>query len=190
LRGIGIAFRIGKENRMRLSKGAGVLLLALTALAADKVQRLNVKTGLWEVTTITHNQGHMPIPEGMLKRMTPEQRARMDARLKAQPAERSHTITHKSCVTEQDTQKGDLFSTNPNQECTEQIVSSTSTAAEIHMVCERQGIQGNGTLTIKALNPEYVKGSSHITANGNGQTLNTDSTFTAKWVGASCGKSY
>lgn len=173
---------------MRLRIWAGLLLIALTAFAADKVQRLNVRTGLWEVTTTIHNQGHMPIPAAMLERMTPEQRARMEERLKAQPADRSRTITHKNCLTEQDMQKGDLFSTNPNKECTEHVVNSTSTAAEIQMSCKGEGLQGNGTVKIKVLNPENVEGSSHVTATGNGQTLNTDSTFTAKWVSANCGK--
>lgn len=173
---------------MRLRIWAGLLLIALTAFAADKVQRLNVRTGLWEVTTTIHNQGHMPIPAAMLERMTPEQRARMEERLKAQPADRSRTITHKNCLTEQDMQKGDLFSTNPNKECTEHVVNSTPTAAEIQMSCKGEGLQGNGTVKIKVLNPENVEGSSHVTATGNGQTLNTDSTFTAKWVSANCGK--
>ncbi len=173
---------------MRLRIWAGLLLIALTAFAADKVQRLNVRTGLWEVTTTIHNQGHMPIPAAMLERMTPEQRARMEERLKAQPADRSRTITHKNCLTEQDMQKGDLFSSNPNKECTEHVVNSTSTAAEIQMSCKGEGLQGNGTVKIKVLNPENVEGSSHVTATGNGQTLNTDSTFTAKWVSANCGK--
>lgn len=173
---------------MRIRITAGVLLLALTAFAADKMQRLNVKTGLWEVTKTIRNEGHMPIPAGMLERLTPEQRARMEARLKAQPAERSRTITQKNCVTEQDMHKGDMFSTNPNKECTEHIVNSSSTAAEIQVMCKGEGIQGNGTVKIRVLNPGNVEGASHIKATGNGQTLNTDSTFTAKWVSASCGK--
>ena len=173
---------------MRVRITAGILLLTLTAWAGDKVQRLNVKAGLWEVTTTIHNQGHMPVPAAMLERMTPEQRARMEERLKAQPADRSRTITHKNCVTEEDMQKGNLFSTTPNKECTEHVVNSTSTSAEIQMACKSEGIQGNGTIKIKARSPESVEGSSHITAAGNGQTLNTDSTFTAKWVSASCGK--
>ena len=173
---------------MRTRITAGVLLLALTAFAADKLQRLNVKTGLWEVTKNVRNEGHMPIPSGMLERLTPEQRVRMEARLKAQPAERSRTITQKNCVTERAMQKGDLFSTNPNKDCTEHIVNSTSTAAEIQMSCKGEGLEGNGTVKIKVLNPENVEGSSHITATGNGQKLNTDATFTAKWVSATCGK--
>ncbi len=173
---------------MRVRLWAGFLLFALTTFAADRLQRLDVKTGLWEVTKTIHNEGHIPIPEAMLERLTPEQRARMEARLKAQPADRSRTITERSCVTEQDMQKGNLFSSNPNKECTEHIVNSTSTSAEIQMVCKGEGIQGNGTVKIKVLNPEKVEGSSHITATGNGQTLNTDSTFSAKWVSATCGR--
>jgi hypothetical protein len=175
---------------MRVRVATGILLVALSGFAADRLLRLNVKTGLWEVTKTIRNVGHMPIPAGMLERLTPEQRARMEARLKAQPAERSRTITEKECVTEQDMHKGDLFTTNPNRECTEHLVNATSTDAVIQLACREEGLQGNGMVKIKVLNPESVEGSSHITATGNGRTLNTDSTFTAKWVSATCGKTH
>src|SRR5215471_1665648 len=99
----------------------GMLIFALTAFAADKMQRLNVKTGLWEVTTTMSTQGETPVPAELLQRLTPEQRARMEARMKAQPAGRSRTTTEKNCLTEEDLAKGDSFSKNPNQECTQKI---------------------------------------------------------------------
>jgi hypothetical protein len=172
---------------MRNFKLAAVLWLAVVALGADKLQRLNVKTGLWEVTTTINSRGHMPIPAEMLQRLTPEQRARMEARMKAQPAERARTITQRNCVTEKDMEKGALFNSTPNQECTEKIVTSTATSAEIEMSCDTRGVRGNGTVKLQVLSPESVQGSSHITALGNGQTLNTDSTFAARWISASCG---
>jgi Protein of unknown function (DUF3617) len=167
---------------------AGILLVALAAFAGDKLQRMNVRTGLWESTITTNSQGQIPLPAGILDRLTPEQRARMEARMKAQPNERSRTSTEKHCVTDKDLDKGSLFTTKPNQACTEQVVSSTASSAEVHYVCEVEGIKGNGTVKIQAINAENVKGSTEIHASGNGQTTNTNSSFTAKWLGSDCGK--
>jgi hypothetical protein len=55
-----------------------VLLLSLTVMAADKIQPLNVKLGLWETTHTTTTSGQMPIPPEMLAKLTPEQRAKME----------------------------------------------------------------------------------------------------------------
>jgi len=173
---------------MRIRLVSAILLVALAAFAGDKLQRLNVKTGLWENTTTINTQGQMPIPSEMLDKLTPEQRARMEARMKAQPNERSHAITEKHCVTEKDLNDGKVFSSKPNQECTQQLVSSTATSAEIHMACEGEGIKGSGTVKIQVIDPEHVKGSTQIHAAGNGQTIDTQSTFTSKWLGADCGK--
>jgi hypothetical protein len=173
---------------MRIRLVLGIVLVALAAFAGDKVQRLNVKTGLWENTTTVNSQGQMPIPAEMLERLTPEQRARMEARMKAQPNERSRTFTEKHCVTAKDLNDGTLFSKNPSQECTQEIVNSTSTSAEVHLVCAAEGIKGDGTVKVQVLNPENVKGTTQIHASGNGQTINTNSSFTAKWLSASCGK--
>lgn len=173
---------------MRIRLISAILLVALAAFAGDKMQRLNVKMGLWENTTTINTQGQMPIPSEMLDKLTPEQRARMEARMKAQPNERSHTITEKHCITEKDLDKGSLFTTKPNQECTEQLVSSNASYAEVRYVCEAEGIKGNGTVKIQVIDPEHVKGSTQIHAAGNGQTIDTQSTFTSKWLSASCGK--
>ncbi len=173
---------------MRTRLLIGMLLVALAAFAGDKLQRLNVRTGQWEVTTTINTQGQLPISPELLARMSPEQRARMQARMNAQPGQRSRTITHKDCVTEKELERAELFSTKPNQECTQNIVSSSSIAAEIHIVCEAEGMKGEGTVKIQVLSPESTKGSSHMTGSGGGHTMTSDSTFTAKWVSASCSK--
>ncbi len=173
---------------MRTRIIVATLLISIAVLAQEKLQRLNVKTGLWEVTTTINRQGHTPIPAALLDRLTPEQRARMEARLKAQPDQHTSTITHQDCVTEEDLQKMSAFSKNPNFECTQKVLSSTSTVAEVHMDCQGEGIKANGTMRLQALSSENVKGSVKMTAIGNGQTMNTDSEFTSRWVSATCPK--
>jgi hypothetical protein len=173
---------------MRIRLLVGILLVALAALAGDKSQRLNIKTGLWENTMTISQQGKMPLPPEMLDRLSPEQRARMEARMKAQPDDHTHTFTKKSCITEHDLDNETIFSKPPAEGCTRQVVKFTSTYAEVHYVCAMQDAKGEGTVKVQVLNPENVKGSGQIHAVAYGQPINTNSSFAAKWLGSDCGK--
>ena len=48
---------------------------ATVVLAAQKIEPLNVKLGLWEMNTTTKSGGEMPISHALLNKLTPEQRA-------------------------------------------------------------------------------------------------------------------
>lgn len=173
---------------MRTPVLVGIVLIASAAIAGDKMQKFNVKPGLWEVTNTVNTNGAMPFSDEMLSRLTPEQRARVEARMKAQSGSRSHSTTYKSCVTEQDLDRGKAFGDQHNNECTQTVVKSTATMAEVHVVCEAEGMKSNGTVKMQALSPESVKGSTEMTATGSGRSMTSNSTLTARWVSASCGK--
>jgi hypothetical protein len=165
-----------------------VLLLAssLAVWAANKVQPLNVRVGLWEVSTTVSSNGQMPIPADLLARLTPEQRARMEERMKANSAGKTRTTTHKNCLTKEKLDRGDTFSED-RKTCTETLVTSTSSTVEVRVVCENEGVKSNGTFHIDALNPENIKGSIHMVAAGGNHSMNMSSTFTGKWIASSCG---
>ena len=153
--------------------------------AGVKLQPMNVKPGLWESTTTMNIAGEMPVPAEVLNRLTPEQRARMEARMKANSNGHTNTDTHKSCVTKEDIENQRLHLGDSNG-CTQTIISSTSTSAKANISCEVEGMTGNGTYEVEALDPEHIQGTSHATMTGNGQTRNVDGKFTSKWLGASC----
>ena len=165
-----------------------VLLLASSSAvwAENKVQPLNVRVGLWEVTTTVASNGQMPIPADLLARLTPEQRARMEERMKANSSGKTRTTTHKNCLTKEKLDRGETFS-EERKTCTETLVTSTSSTVEVRVVCENQGVKSNGTLHIDALNPENVQGSMHMVASGGDHSMNMSSTFTGKWIASSCG---
>jgi hypothetical protein len=161
----------------------GVLLIS-AAGAAEKIQPFNVKTGVWETTTIT-TTGGMPIPNDLLSKLTPEQRARMEERMKTTSGGKTKTTTSRSCVTKDDLQKVPKLGLDPKT-CTTTVISSTGTRAEVHAVCELEGIKGNGTMVFEALSTENVKSSGDSTATVNGQTINVTSNSTSKWLGSNC----
>jgi hypothetical protein len=170
--------------KMRATFTAFLLLAASTSLAEDKFQPLNVKAGLWESTTATTMSGEMPIPPERLARLTPEQRARIETALKARSGQNTRSNTYKTCETKEKLQKTPF---EDKQQCKETIISSTSSHAELNVECTNGDIKTSGTLKVDADSDESVKGSGHMTATAGGRTMNSDVSFTSKWLGASCG---
>ena len=165
------------------------LLLSTCALvwAADKVKPLNLKLGLWEATSLTSMTGAPPIPPEMLAKMTPEQRARYEERMKAREAEPPRSHTEKSCVKQEDLDHNKMFSSDDDEEaCTRTVISSTDTSIEVHLECQG-AIKRSGTFQVESSSPESAKGSMHMAATNSDRAMNVDVTFTAKWIAAACG---
>jgi len=155
--------------------------------SAAKLQPLNVKPGLWESTRTIKREGAMPIPAEMLNRLSPEQRARMEERMKAKSAAHTSTATEKHCLTKEDLER-DRLKLADTKECTTTVVSSTSTSAKAKLMCDQEGMHATGTLDLEAPDPEHVNGSYRSEVNANGHTMNVEGTWTSKWLGSSCGE--
>jgi hypothetical protein len=153
------------------------------AAASTKLQPLNVKTGLWESTTTYTRAGELPIPAGTLDRLTPEQRARLEERMKANG---TSTMTYKSCLKKEDLENPDF---TDKKQCTWTTLESSSTKAKGSAICNypESGMKLSGTGEIIAVDQEHVKGNIHMTATGSGRKMTTDGVLTAKWLGSGCG---
>jgi len=74
----------------------GILLGSLlTVGAADNVQPLNVKAGLWEVTTTGASSKDVVLPAALLEKLSSEQRARIEERIKASRSDTAKTTIKK-----------------------------------------------------------------------------------------------
>ncbi len=147
-----------------------------------KYQPLNIKTGLWEVTYTRSSNGEMPIPAEYAAHLTPDQLARMQAAMKNSG---NSTHTYKSCVKKEDVD-GSLLNSKDNRDCKVTILQSTSSEVEGKMSCNIEGMRGDGTMNMQALDSEHTKGTTHLTMTGNGKTFNTDATISSKWVSSDC----
>jgi hypothetical protein len=154
--------------------------------SAAKLQPLNVKPGLWESTRTIKREGTLPIPAEMLNRLTPEQRARMEERMKANSAAHTSTTTEKHCLTQEDLER-DKLKLAETRECTTTVIASTSTSAKARLVCDQEGMHATGTLDLEASDPEHVNGSYRSAVNAGGHTMNVEGKWTSKWLGAACG---
>jgi len=169
---------------LRISLVAAITLCA-SFLAAHKATRLNIKTGLWRVMTITAAGDDIMLSAGLLEKLTPEQRARVEERMKArQSGLQERTIT-KQCLTRAELESGVPFRT-VGKSCTWTLLSSTRSKVEMRGKCVDQGFKTGATLRIEALSPEEAEGSLQFSSNRENSTPATTSTFKAKWIGPQC----
>jgi hypothetical protein len=161
----------------------GVLTIALGA----QFQALNVKLGLWEITSTSQTTG---MPAIDLSTVPPEYRGRAEAAMKAQleQSAKPSTRVRKACVTKENLQK-DLFqNASKDPSCKWTTIAQTSSVGEFTIECTGKQ-QVSGHIRYEAANSENVKGTMTmkvVTAPGAGP-MTSNTTLTSRWIGASCG---
>ena len=159
---------------MRRILAWAVLCLAASAAlaAAEKIQPLNAKTGLWQMTQTVKWNGLPPQMQQMMQSVKP-------------------TTTYKSCVRPKD------LSSNPwtngsGDGCHWTALNSNGTDMELQgKSCDMGkdwGMTADVDGKIHLLDSEHGTGSFHITMTGNGQTMRGHADYTGKWIGATCTK--
>src|SRR6185312_17371693 len=90
--------RAEEQMRTQIVLAVALGIEAPALMAQEKITPLNVKTGLWQSTTTIAISGSMGIPPEMEAKLTPEQRARMEAAMKQSGTGQPHTTTNKGCI--------------------------------------------------------------------------------------------
>lgn len=153
------------------------------AWAADTFHPLNIKPGQWEYTTSSSLSGGPPVPPETFARMTNEQRAMLEEKMKTLEG---RGATTRSCVTKEKLDKP-LQWGREDKACTYNLVTSNGSAQEIHVECTHENRKSSGTVRIQALNSETIKGSVEMTITTGGKSMNTNTSFTGKWIAPTCG---
>jgi hypothetical protein len=134
-----------------------VCLAAIGLVAANNVQPLNVKTGLWQVTMTTTIQG-MGTPR---------------------------THTYKSCVTKENLNQYPFA--DPDNSCNYQVQSSTGSHMDVSGSCvPKEGGKADFKITLDATDSENVQGTGQLTLAGPDGAMHGDYSGKGKWIGASC----
>ena len=167
----------------------GYTLIGMIAgIALGQQVRPQVKTGLWEQTITITRQGALPMPDSVLSKLTPEQRARVETQMRANQQPR--TNTSQTCLTEKDLDSLKIFE-NSDPNCRQTVRMSTGTQIDTQWECRiEEGISAKGTMHIDILSPESARGTVHIVADGNGQHMVTESKMTSRWIGSDCSKKH
>src|SRR5579871_1817336 len=113
------------SSKTSLSLAAAFLCAA--SWSAQAQSTFDVKPGQWETTITGQTTGQLPISQEAFDKLTPEQRARIEAALQARNGQ-SHV--YKSCVKKEDLEKP-FARDNQRPSCKQTFITSTSTKQEI-----------------------------------------------------------
>src|ERR1019366_3829941 len=86
-------------------------------------------------------------------KMTPEQRARVEAAMKGGPS----TDVRKECIKKEKLEKHSAFSNNRGN-CTRTVVNSTGSKLEVKIHCAEKQASTDGTLVLETVGSDRVKG--------------------------------
>jgi hypothetical protein len=161
--------------------GTTAIIAGLTAgLVAQGAPKINVKMGLWEVTSTTTMTGNIPMPD--TSKMPPQQAAAVQAAMGS--AMGPHTSTVKQCLTKEKFDQGML---TDQKNCKTTIGTNTATVLEVEMACDQGQGKMAGTMHFEAPTPETMAGTFKGTSSMGAQTMNITGTYAGKWTSSDCG---
>ena len=190
------ALALGREPEVPMRRASRrVLQVTLTSLAvtasihAAELTKPNIKPGLWEVSINPQVSGEMPIPEDQLAKMSPEQRARVQAALKASMTKGAKPRVYKECMTPEKIARG--FDLNPHGDdpsCKRNVVSSSANAVTVHDECNKPEGKTVTDMHFEVKGGTQTSGKINIVMTSSaGKTMTVNSTVQGKWLAASCG---
>jgi len=168
---------------LRMTSIFAVAGLSLPALACS-ADTLNVKLGLWEISSITETRGMPPLPKELMDQMSPEQKRQMEAEIKAAQAKGPDKDTDRECITQKDLDQP--FESSNTKECTRTNVTTTRTTQEVRIVCSG-GIPGSGVFKVSAPSPEKMTGSLDLKLGEGAQAMTIKTQLQGRWLSSDCG---
>jgi len=155
--------------------------VAVLGAQGSMVPKLNVRMGLWEVTTTMNIGGEMPAID--TSKMTPQQKAQMEQAMKSMMG--AHTNTNTSCISQENFNAAS-FMGNDEKNCKQTVTTNTPSALEANVACTGDNPM-TATMHIDALSPTAIKATFTSANTERGKTMSLNGTFTGKWVKADCG---
>lgn len=167
----------------------GSLLLAVVcvAQAADYVKP-NIKPGLWEVRHTPQVKGEMPIPEDQLAKMTPQQRQRVQAAMKAGMSNAAKPHVYKECMTPEKIARAlDLDRGSQDSSCKRAIVTSSPSELRLHDDCTRPDGKSVTDVHVRIEGTTRLTGTVDVVMSSGGKTMAVNSKLSGKWLSTDCG---
>jgi hypothetical protein len=166
-----------------------IVLLAIgvsgALITAAVAATLDVKPGLWEVTTQGEATGMPPIPPQVLAQMTPQQRTQM---MQEMQRRMNQPDVSRSCVTQKMLDRGMSFDRHGDDQCAQSVVSNTARSLDLRIVCTGdQQQKANGTMHIDATSRESFTGAFNMVTTDGTNTMTMKRTVQGKWLGGDCG---
>lgn len=156
-------------------------LILATLPFATQAETLDIKTGAWEITMKTLIEG-MQIPKEAMANMPPDQRARMEAAMRARSG-KVNTTTEQSCITQQDLDHGFLDKSEQEKNCTRKVISPKRATPRIRERICTTPESSVGHAKFDATSSENYIGVFDITR-GQGTKVHVE--MSGRWLGAAC----
>lgn len=144
------------------------------------------KPGLWETSVTTQMPG-MAIPEDRLAKMTPEQRAQVEAMMSSRMGRGAQPITNKSCETPETLKREQAYGADRGKTCKATPVSSNGAKQVIQLSCETENMKSDGTLTVETPDSEHFNGTMVMHVNSQGRNMDMTTKISGKWISSDCG---
>ncbi len=164
--------------------GAVALVIFTSSAASAQTQTLNVKVGLWEVTTKGQTTGAPPLDTSQIP---PERRAQAEAMMKSMMANAAKPHTFKTCITKEKLAEDPFEKREERQDCKRSYLTRTSTTLAFKEECTSNDGKTVTEGHFEATSPEAVKGTMKISIERAGMPMIINSDLAGKYVGASCG---
>jgi hypothetical protein len=165
--------------------GASGVAIAL-AQAAD-VPQLNVKLGLWEISTHPQVNGELPITDEQLQKMQPEQRAKFQAAMQAAIARGAQPRVFKECMTAEKRSRGFNAGSDQSKNCQTKLVTNTPSEFESQHECASEDGKQSTSVHFRVVSSDHVSGTVNALISHGSKTMTVNSTMEGKWLGADCG---
>lgn len=170
-------------------------ILLCLLLAAAAAENLNLKPGLWEMTSKAENNGPPPMPaeakaemERHMAGLPPEQRARMEAAVKNAQSNLWRPVVKKGCISKDDLSHAlDFEGGRGDGVCQRTILKATASMQEVRLECVKGTRKSGGTLRIVAANPETWSGTMDGSVSDTGGATQMKITMSGKWLASDCG---
>lgn len=166
---------------MRRLMASLLLSTAAAAVLLAQTPALDVKMGLWEMTTTTEMGGDMPGVD--TSKMSPAQKAQIEAMMKSMASGR--TNVNKTCMTKDKFNRSN-FMGQQGANCKQTINVNTSTTLDGTFACTGEHVMA-GQMHMDALSSSSIKGIVKSTATEQGKTMTVNIAIAGKWLGADCG---
>ena len=177
------------RNHLRICGvlGTGVAtLLGIAGAALAQTPTLDVKPGLWEITSTGTMTGTPPIPPEMLANMPPEKRAQAEAAMQAAIARGNAPLSARHCLTEEQLRRGLNFDQRHNPSCQRTVVSSSPSLLVEHEECPGTHPMV-GDFRFIAIDRGTMKGDIDIVMGTSPNALTMQRSVQGKWLGDDCG---
>ncbi len=166
----------------------GLCVCGFAAASAAATVTLNVRPGLWQMSSSGETHGAPPIPTEMLARLPPAQQARIKAAMAASMQHAAKAHVYKYCVTEKSLRRGFNPVEDSAGNCKAAIVKSSGSTLDVREECSGRHEHGSGHVHFEALNAQTVNGTVDMTMSDGTHTMRVKRVMHGQWLAADCGK--